>query len=130
MMIRRMCRAKIHRATITASRLDYEGSIEIDETLMRAAGILEHEMVLVANLSNGERFETYVIKGARDSGVVGLNGAAARLGVPGDKVIIMAMAWLDDKVARKMKPTFVQVDRQNRVADVRAGVKHGRVTTR
>jgi aspartate 1-decarboxylase len=128
-MLRRMCRAKIHRATITASRLDYEGSIEIDQALMEAAGLFEHEMVLVANLSNGERFETYVIKGARHSGAVGLNGAAARLGVPGDKIIVMSVAWMDEAAAQKLKPKFIQVDSKNRVADVRAGVKHGRVST-
>lgn len=122
-MLRRMCRAKIHRATITAARLDYEGSIEVDQALMEAAGIFEHEMVLVANLSNGERFETYVIKGARHSGVVGLNGAAARLGVPGDKIILMSVAWLDDNAARKLKPRFVQVDHKNRILDIHAGVK-------
>lgn len=110
-----MCRAKIHRATITHSRLDYQGSIEIDEALMDAAGIYENEMVLVANLSNGERFETYVIKGARHSGVIGLNGAAARLGITGDKIIILSVAWLEDKMAAKLKPKFVHVDGKNRV---------------
>ena len=122
-MLRRMCRAKIHRATITASRLDYEGSIEIDQALIEAAGMYEHEMVLVANLANGNRFETYVIKGPRHSGVIGLNGAAARLGDPGDKVIIMSVAWIEDAKARKLKPQFVQVDDRNRVQVVRPGVK-------
>jgi len=79
-MLRRMCIAKIHRATITACHLDYEGSIQVDQTLMEAAGIFEHEMVLVANLANGERFETYVICGPKDTGVISLNGAASRLG--------------------------------------------------
>ncbi len=125
-MLRRMCRAKIHRATITASRLDYEGSIEVDQALIEAAGMYEHEMVLVANLANGNRFETYIIKGPRHSGVIGLNGAAARLGDPGDKVIIMSVAWLEDAKAKKLKPQFVQVDNRNRVLAVRAGVKkHG-----
>lgn len=122
-MLRRMCRAKIHRATITASRLDYEGSIEIDQALIEAAGMYEHEMVLVANLANGNRFETYIIKGARHSGVIGLNGAAARLGDPGDKVIIMSVAWIEDSKAQKLKPQFVQVDNRNRVLAVRPGVK-------
>lgn len=121
--LRRMCRAKIHRATITASRLDYEGSIEVDQALIEAAGILEHEMVLVANLANGNRFETYVIKGAKHSGVIGLNGAAAHLGKPGDKVIIMSVAWLDETLAKKLKPKFVQVDAQNKVNHIRQGVK-------
>lgn len=125
LMLRRMCRAKIHRATITASRLDYEGSIEVDQALMDSAGIFEHEMVLVANLANGHRFETYVIKGARNSGAIALNGAAARLGSPGDKVIIMSVAWLDDSAAKKLKPKFIQVDAKNRAVEMRAGVKRG-----
>lgn len=124
-MLRRMCRAKIHRATITQSRLDYEGSIEIDQELMDAAGIFEHEMVLVANLANGQRFETYVIKGPRRSGRIGLNGAAARLGALGDKVIVMSVAWLDDAGARKLRPQFVQVDLKNRIVAKRHGVARG-----
>jgi len=129
-MLRRMCRAKIHRATITASRLDYEGSLEIDQALMEAAGLIEHEMVLVANLSNGERFETYVIRGARHSGVIGLNGAAARMGVPGDKVIVMSVAWMDEKTARGLKPQFVQVDQKNHVIAVKASVNNDRPRAR
>jgi aspartate 1-decarboxylase len=125
-----MCRAKIHRASITASRLDYEGSIEIDQALMEASGLLEHEMVLVANLSNGERFETYVIRGARNSGVIGLNGAAARMGVPGDKIIVMSVAWMDEKAARNLKPQFVQVDEKNHVVVVKPGVNHDRSRAR
>ncbi len=125
-MLRRMCRAKIHRATITASRLDYEGSIEIDQNLMDAAGILEHEMILVANLANGHRFETYAIKGPRGSGSISLNGAAARLGSPGNKVIIMSVAWMSESLARKLKPKFVQVDAKNRLVATRSGVQRGR----
>lgn len=125
-MLRRMCRAKIHRATITTSRLDYEGSIEIDEKLMQAAGLLEHEMVLVANLSNGNRFETYAIKGKKGSGVIGLNGAAARLGIPGDKVIILSMGWMDEEEAKKMKPQFVQVSEKNKIVEIHYGVKRNR----
>lgn len=121
-MLRRMCRGKIHRATITHSRLDYEGSIEVDSNLMKAAGILENEMVLVANLANGNRFETYVIKGKAGSGIIGLNGAAAHLGKPGNKVIIMSVAWMTEPEAKKNQPKFVKVDAANRVAGVRAGV--------
>jgi aspartate 1-decarboxylase len=121
-MLRRMCRGKVHRATITHSRLDYEGSIELDFTLMRAAGILENEMVLVANLANGARFETYVIKGKAGSGVVGLNGAAAHLGKPGDKIIVMSVAWMTEAEAKRLKPKFAKVDGQNRVVGVKAGV--------
>ena len=109
-----MCRAKIHRATITQSRLDYEGSIEVDQDLSEAAGILEHEMVLVANLANGNRFETYVIKGARGSGVIGLNGAAARLGDPGDKVIIISYGLMTAQEIKKHTPKVVFVDDKNR----------------
>jgi len=118
-----MCRAKIHRATITGCHLNYEGSIEVDQALMDAAGIIEHEMVLVANLSNGERFETYVIRGPKLAGGIALNGAASRLGVPGDKLIIMSIAWLDETAAKKLKPRFVQVDQKNRVIDIHSGVK-------
>ena len=120
-----MCRAKIHRATITSSRIDYEGSIEVDEILMEAAQIFENEMVLVANLSNGERFETYVIKGKPHSGVIGLNGAAARLGIPGDQVIIMSVAWLDEKEALKLRPKFVKVNEKSRVKAVLSRINHG-----
>jgi aspartate 1-decarboxylase len=121
-----MCRGKVHRATITASRLDYEGSIEIDQNLLDAAGILEHEMVLVANLANGQRFETYAIKGPRGSGSISLNGAAARLGAPGNKVIIMSVAWMSESLARKLKPKFVQVDAKNSPVATRSGVVRGR----
>lgn len=122
-MLRRICRAKIHRATITGCHLNYEGSIEVDQALMDAADIIEHEMVLIANLSNGQRFETYVIRGPKNSGVIGLNGAASRLGVPGDKIIIMSVGWLDEAAARKFKPQFVQVDQKNRIVEIHAGVK-------
>lgn len=118
-----MCRGKIHRATITGSHLDYEGSIEVDEALMEAAQILEHEMVLVANIANGNRFETYVIRGPRNSGVVALNGAAARLGKVGDKVIIMSVAWMDEKEAQSLKPKFAKVNEQNQVLEILSGVK-------
>lgn len=128
-MLRRLCRAKIHRATVTTSRSDYEGSIEIDESLMQAAGLLEHEMVLVANIANGARFETYVIKGPKNSGAIGLNGAAARLGVPGDKLIIMSTGWMSEAEAKRLKPKFILVNHQNRVVDVRTGVKHGPIDT-
>lgn len=124
-MLRRICRGKLHRATITHANVDYEGSIEIDENLMEAAGMLENEMVLVANMANGERFETYIIKGKRDSGVIGLNGAAARLGEPGHQVIIMSVAWMEQMEAVQLKPKFVEVDAKNRVVAIRKEVVHG-----
>ena len=114
-MYRRMCHSKIHGATVTESRIDYVGSIQIDEDLMDASNLLEYEWVQVANMSNGERFETYVIKGKRGSGAIGLNGAAARLGLPGDKVIIFAMKLMTDEEAPKLKPSFVYVDQKNKI---------------
>jgi len=110
-----MCSSKIHGATVTEARVDYVGSIQIDEALMQVSGLLEYEWVQVANMSNGERFETYVIKGEKNSGKIGLNGAAARLGKVGDKVIIFAMSVLQEEEAKKMKPKFVYVDEKNRI---------------
>src|SRR6202521_6290940 len=95
-MMRWMCKSKIHRATVTEANLAYEGSITIDETLMEAADIVPYEMVQVLNINNGERFETYAIPGHKGSGIVCLNGAAARLGVVGDKVIIISCAMVDE----------------------------------
>jgi len=92
---------------------------------MNAAGLCENEMVLVANVDNGERFETYVIKGKKDSGVIGLYGAAARLGQVGHRLIIMSMALLDDAELKNFTPSFVSVDEGNRVVAVRSGVCHG-----
>jgi aspartate 1-decarboxylase len=123
-VLRRMCRAKIHRATIKAARLDYEGSIEVDPVLMDAAGIYENEMVLVANINNGNRFETYVIRGKKNSGMIGLNGAAARLGKVGDKVIIMSVAWIEDSHCKNLKPRFVKVDDKNRLLVIRSRVNN------
>ena len=114
-MMRWMCRAKIHRATVTECCLEYEGSLELDERLIEAAGLLPNEMIQVLNLSNGKRFETYVIRGRRGSGIVSFNGAAARMGEPGDKVIILSTAWLPDEEARRLKPTIVRVDGRNRI---------------
>lgn len=96
-MQRIFLKSKIHRATITQADLNYEGSITIDEDLMEAANLLEYEKVAVVNNNNGERFETYVIKGERGTGVIGLNGAAARKGMNGDIIIIISYCILDDK---------------------------------
>lgn len=109
-----MLHAKIHRARITDKSLDYQGSITLDPLLMEAAGIVEFERVLVANLSNGSRAETYAILGERGSGCVCLNGATARLGEVGDLVIIMAFAGVDDKEAAGWRPRVVAVDKDNR----------------
>ena len=103
-------KSKIHRATVTQADLNYIGSITIDEDLMDAAGIIANEKVSIVNNNNGARFETYVIRGERGSGVVCLNGAAARLVQPGDVVIIMAYAWMDAEAARTFEPKVVFPD--------------------
>ncbi len=113
-MILTMCKCKIHRATVTEANLDYVGSITIDETLMKEAGLLEFEQVSVANITTGERFETYVIKGEPDSGVICINGAAAHKAQVGDLVIIIAYAQFEESAAKKYVPRFVFVDSANR----------------
>ena len=122
-----MFKSKIHRATVTEANLNYMGSITIDEALLEAAGILPNERVQVVNNNNGSRFETYVIKGERDSGVICLNGAAARLVQPGDTVIIISYALMDSQEARTFRPTVVMVDASNRIVEVRRGEAHGDV---
>lgn len=114
----KMLKSKIHRAKVTGTDLDYEGSITVDEELLETSGILAFEQVQVANLSNGVRFETYVLPGVRGSGVVNLNGAAARLAVPGDLVIIMAYAWCSEDEASGWAPRVVLVGGKNKVAGV------------
>ncbi|HAG07040.1 MAG: Aspartate 1-decarboxylase [Clostridia bacterium 62_21] len=112
-MLLTMLKCKIHRATVTGTDLNYAGSITIDEELMRLADILPHEQVHVLNLANGARFETYAIPGPAGSGVVQVNGAAARLAAPGDKVIVLAYVLLPDREARAFVPRIVQVDEEN-----------------
>ena len=114
-MRRSMCKSKIHRATVTDANLAYEGSITLDPVLMAAADVLEYEKVHVVNIANGERFETYVITGVEGSGDVVLNGAAARLVQPGDKVIIMSYASYDAEELDAFEPRIVFVDDQNRI---------------
>jgi len=113
-MLRSMLRSKIHRATVTAKSLQYEGSIAIDADLIRAADLAPNEQVQVLNLNNGERFETYVIEGEEGSGEIMLNGPAARLGEVGDKVIIVAYAYLDEADVARHEPIIVQVDSRNK----------------
>lgn len=103
-------KSKIHRVTVTQANLDYIGSITIDEDLMDAAGIIANEKVAIVDNNNGARFETYVIRGERGSGVVCLNGAAARLVQPGDVVIIMAYAWMEVEEARSFTPRVIFPD--------------------
>ncbi|HWI53223.1 MAG TPA: aspartate 1-decarboxylase [Symbiobacteriaceae bacterium] len=114
-MMRTMFKSKIHRATVTEANLNYVGSITIDSDLLKAADILEHEQVAVVNVNNGERFETYTIAGPAGSGVVCLNGAAARLAHPGDLVIIITYAQMNEAELAGHKPTVVQVDADNRI---------------
>ena len=115
-MQRFMLRSKIHRATLTGTELDYEGSIAIDRTLIEAAGMLPGEQVHVLNLSNAQRLITYVIEAPAGSGTMMLNGPAARLGAVGDKVVILAYAAVDDAEARSFKAKIVHVDEKNRLA--------------
>ncbi len=116
-MLRTMLKSKIHRATVTEANLYYEGSITIDEKLIRAADILENEKVEVLNLNNGLRIETYVIKGKADSGIVCLNGPAARGSCPGDQVIIVSYVGVEDKEAKSVKPKIIKVDARNKIKD-------------
>lgn len=113
-MLRKFCRSKIYNARITFKQLEYEGSITIDAQLMELAEITEGEIVAVLNINNGARFETYVIKGDRGSGVVGLNGAAARLGEVGDKVIIFAFGYLSPEETEDFSMRRLHVDDNNR----------------
>ena len=120
-------KGKIHRATVTEANLNYMGSITIDGTLMRAAGILPGEKVQIVDNNNGSRLETYVIEGEADSGVICLNGAAARLVQPGDTVIIIAYAMMTPEEAATFRPHVVMVDEQNRITKCRGGERHGEI---
>ena len=114
-MLRLMLRSKIHRVTVTGSELEYEGSLTLDEALIEAAGMLPYEQIMVSNLQNGERFETYVIPGPRGSGVVCLNGPTARKGMVGDQIIIFCYEYYSQEELSNYKPTIVKVDEKNRV---------------
>lgn len=107
--------SKIHRATVTDANLNYVGSITIDEDLLKAANIKEWQKVEILNVNNGERFQTYVIKGEPGSGQICLNGAAARKAQPGDKVIIVTYGYFEEAVAGEYKPTIVIVDDNNKI---------------
>jgi aspartate 1-decarboxylase len=126
-MFRTVFKSKLHRATVTEANLNYVGSITIDEDLLDAADIYVNEKVQVVNNNNGARLETYAIPGPRGSGVVCLNGAAARLVQPGDKVIIITYAVIDDREAKAFKPTVVFLDDANRIAEVKDAEKHGEI---
>lgn len=115
-MQRHLMKSKIHRATITSADLHYEGSLTVDADLLDAADLRTHEEVQVVNVNNGARFSTYVIPGPRGSGVIQLNGAAARLGMAGDLVIVISYGLYDEAEAARHHPTVVFVDEKNRVA--------------
>jgi aspartate 1-decarboxylase len=115
-MIIEVLKSKIHRATITQANLNYIGSISIDEDLMDAANFIEFEKVQVVNINNGERLETYVIRGERGSGVISLNGAAARKAQIGDLVIIVSFAQMEFEEAKKHKPAIVFPTPQNKLS--------------
>ena len=120
-----MLKSKIHRATVTQSALDYIGSITVDETLMEAAGLTEYEKVEIADVDNGARFSTYVICGEANSGIICLNGAAARQVMVGDHVIIMSYASMTPQEAKEHKPHVVFVDDDNKIHRVSRYEKHG-----
>ena len=126
-MFRTVFKSKLHRATVTQACLDYVGSITIDEDLMDAADIFINEKVQVVDINNGERLETYAIPGPRGSGVICLNGAAARLVQPGDKVIIITYAVVDDKEAKDWKPTVAFLNDSNQIAELKNEEKHGEI---
>lgn len=113
--MRTMLKSKIHRATVTDGNIDYEGSITIDKKLMEEADMLPYEQVQVLNINNGARFSTYVIEGEEGKGDICLNGAAARLAVKGDLVIILTYTEMSDEEARNHKPKIVQVNENNEV---------------
>lgn len=110
-----MMKAKIHRATVTDSNLDYQGSITIDESLLEKTGIIAYEQVDIYNITNGERFTTYAIKGPRDSGTICINGAAAHKAKKGDLVIIVSYGVFDDKELKNFAPRLAFVDEHNRI---------------
>lgn len=120
-----MLKGKIHRATVVQAELDYVGSITIDEELLEAAGILEYEKVQIVDINNGCRFETYTICGQRGSGMICLNGAAARCVNTGDKVIIMAYGHYHQEEAKEHKPIVVFVDEENKISRITNYEKHG-----
>lgn len=120
-------KGKIHRATVVQAELDYVGSITIDEALMEGAGIYEYEKVQIVDVNNGARFETYVISGERNSGMICLNGAAARMVSVGDKIIIMAYGIMSPEELKDNPPKVVFVDEKNKITRITRYEKHGKI---
>ena len=123
-----MLKGKIHRAVVKQADLNYVGSITIDSELLEAAGILEYEMVQIVDVENGNRFETYTIAGERGSGMICLNGAAARQVAVGDHIIIMCYAQMSEQEAKEHKPYVVFTDEDNHIASISRYEKHGLLT--
>lgn len=123
-----MLKGKIHRATVKQSALDYVGSITIDVDLLEASGIIEYEKVQIVDVDNGARFETYAIAGERGSGMICLNGAAARCVQPNDKIIIMCYCDMDEEEAKAHKPKVVFVDDENKISRITNYEKHGQLS--
>lgn len=122
-----MLKSKIHRATVTQAELDYVGSITVDVDLLEQAGIFEYEKVQIVDVNNGARFETYTIAGERGSGVMCLNGAAARMVQTGDKIILMTYVNVTPEEAKELRPTVLFVDDKNHVTKVTNYEKHGEI---
>ncbi len=114
-MLQHMLKAKLHRARVTDANLNYEGSLTIDRQLLAAVGLLPYEQIKVYNINNGARFDTYVIEGEAGSGIIALNGAAARMGAPGDLVIIVSYALYDQEELATYQPRIVVLDQDNRI---------------
>ena len=123
-----MLKGKIHRATVKQAALDYVGSITIDVDLLEASGIIEYEKVQIVDVNNGARFETYTIAGERGSGLICLNGAAARCVQPNDKIIIMCYCDMDEEEAKAHKPKVVFVDDENKISRITNYEKHGQLS--
>ena len=126
-MIVNMLKAKIHRAYVTQAELNYVGSITVDQELLEASGILEYEKVLIVDIDNGARFETYTICGEKGSGIMCLNGAAARCVSVGDKIILMAFAQMTEDEAKEYRPKIVFVEVKNGLLKTINYEKHGRI---
>ncbi len=117
-MYRSMLKSKIHKATVTQADLMYEGSLTIDADLMASVGLVPYEKICIYNINNGERLETYAIEGVAGSGVIGLNGAAARKGLVGDLIIIVSYAMYTDEELKSLTPRVVVLDGENKIKDV------------